>query len=868
MLRHLRLLGRLAAASLAVAVFATGALAAPARVESASPFKRLQIEQLRRKPMKKLAALRKRHRAMREQARELKRHGLAGLVGQGNRWTTLASDEDLRLGRRPVPVLARETAAPLRASAPPSPNVRVNDPAGDFAGEGQCETSIASWGNYMVAAWNDSKGFRDGTGQTQGWATSTDGGETWVDQGTLPVPSTPPGWRWTSDPVVIVNPNTGAFYYSGLGDAASGVNGVGVIKGRFTGTNFNWTTRVVARTEANSTAFLDKEWIALDPASGRVHLTYTNFTGGLDRLEIQSADSSLAGWSAPLRISDESEDGYVQASRPIVGPDGTVYVTYYAIGLVDVDYVRLCRSTNGGASFSAPANAVSFFSNYGTGAPGFNRDSPIPNFPSIAVDRSTGTHSGRLYLSWAECLNWYDDTGGAGASGAASEVEPNETAGAATPAAPGNLVRGALLNTADLDYFRVNLAAGQTFMMFADSSNAGVTLSLRMFAADGVTRLAWTSASGTDDIAAGFQPGWIWTAPATGTYYLRVASQFGSGGYRLRTGLAARGAERGADQRDVFVAHSDNGGVSWSTPVRVDDTGTGLDGWLPEVAVGPNGHVYCAWYDWRDAPDATSGGESHVYLARSSDGGASWTTLGAASDTLSNWTACDSYIAPNQGDYLGLFASGTSLSVFWSDARGGTPDAYVSVWPLGSSTATVTLVSATAAPGRVDLDWSVSPPDSFRATLYRTVAGAGAGTALDTLDASPEGHVTYADSAVALGTTYTYRLGVLENGTEYFRGQVTVLVPSGLALAMRGVYPNPTDGSNAFLSFTLPYAEAATVEVFDLSGRLVDSRRLPGLAAASHVIPFALWPSARSGVYLVRITQRGQSLTSRVSIVR
>jgi len=208
------------------------------------------------------------------------------------------------------------------------------------------------------------------------------------------------------------------------------------------------------------------------------------------------------------------------------------------------------------------------------------------------------------------------------------------------------------------------------------------------------------------------------------------------------------------------------------------------------------------------------------------------------------------------------------LAVCWSDARGGTPDAYVATLPLGASGTTVTLVSATAVPGRVDLDWSVSPSAGFRAALQRSITGADAWSVLDSLDADGEGHVTYADTVVAPGTTYTYRLGVLENGTEYFRGQVTVLVPSGLALALRGVYPNPTDGSSAFLSFTLPLAEPATVDVFDLSGRLVDSRRLTGYAAASHVVPFALWPSARSGVYLVRITQRGRSLTSRLSIVR
>jgi hypothetical protein len=388
-----------------------------------------------------------------------------------------------------------------------------------------------------------------------------------------------------------------------------------------------------------------------------------------------------------------------------------------------------------------------------------------------------------------------------------------------------------------------------------------------MFAADGTTRLAWTTAA-SSDISAGYQPGWIWTAPATGNYYIRVASQFGSGGYRLRTGLAIHGSERGADQRDVFVASSDNNGAAWSTPVRVDDAAIGLDGWLPEVTVGADGQVYCAWYDWRDAPSPTSGGESQIYLARSSDGGATWNPFGVASDTLSNWTACDSYIQPNQGDYMSLHASSTTLSVSWSDARGGTPDVYASFRAIGTTSASVTLVSADAIPGRVDLDWLVSPPAGFTAALHRSIAGTNAWTLLDSLHSTPSGHLIYADTTVALGTTYTYRLGVMENGSEYFRGAVTVLVPSGFGLAFRGVYPNPTNGAGSFLSFTLAYAEPVTVDVYDLTGRIVHSQSLTGLSAASHTIPFTLWPTARSGVYLVRITQRGESRTSRVAIVR
>jgi hypothetical protein len=109
---------------------------------------------------------------------------------------------------------------------------------------------------------------------------------------------------------------------------------------------------------------------------------------------------------------------------------------------------------------------------------------------------------------------------------------------------------------------------------------------------------------------------------------------------------------------------------------------------------------------------------------------------------------------------------------------------------------------------------------------------------------------------------------VVHDGIVTYSEVTDVPVPSGLALSVRGVFPNPTDGLNASIGFTLPYAETARLEVYDLTGRLVHSESITGLSAASHVIPFSLWPSARSGVYMVRITQRGQSSTARLTLVR
>src|SRR5262249_10278844 len=96
------------------------------------------------------------------------------------------------------------------------PSTIVNSRLGDGFGSGQCETSIAAFGDIMVAAWNDGQGFLSG-GDTQGWATSADGGVTWFDRGAFPHPTGVANFTWVSDPVAAGNAKSSAFSFSAVG---------------------------------------------------------------------------------------------------------------------------------------------------------------------------------------------------------------------------------------------------------------------------------------------------------------------------------------------------------------------------------------------------------------------------------------------------------------------------------------------------------------------------------------------------------------------------------------------------------------------------------------------------------------------------
>jgi hypothetical protein len=420
------------------------------------------------------------------------------------------------------------------------------------------------------------------------------------------------------------------------------------------------------------------------------------------------------------------------------------------------------------------------------------------------------------------------------------------------------------LSDGDQDYFSFTGTQGQTVVFLVDSLNTSIDNPLRLYCSDGVTRLT-LSAFGTDPSGT-FGGQIVYTLPADGTYYLRPASPtgtFGSGGYRIQTAGHRAVAGRSRDHRDAFVATSD-GGTTWSTPVRINDDLGWFDDWLPEVAVSEAGRGYAIWYDWRDSPASTCGGESHVYMARSDDGGASWVSLGPITDVRTAWTNVLSNIAPNQGDYLGLFANDAAVWPAWADGRNGNPDVYSVRLDLALTPTEVSLVSAEAASDRVTLAW-YEAGDRVPATVYRFSGVEW--IPLDRVVPDGDGFVRYVDRDVVPGTSYRYRLGVIENGLEKIAGEVSVEVPAAVRFALKGLSPNPA-WRDLNVSFSLADGSSASLDLIDIAGRRVKHVEVGSLGAGNHVVNLGRDGMLPAGVYLVRLTQGARSLTARAVVVR
>ena len=155
-------------------------------------------------------------------------------------------------------------------------------------------------------------------------------------------------------------------YYAGLGfNRESPPNTVTVSKGTFGPGGLTWSQPTFINQTTSPSTLNDKEWIAADshatsPFRDRVYVTWTRFlfnpsNGAYIQSPIMFAYSTDGGatFSAPKLIAGNVL--FDQGSRPVVGPDGTLYVFWDGATRHDaLDSEWMAKSTDGGATWSKP----------------------------------------------------------------------------------------------------------------------------------------------------------------------------------------------------------------------------------------------------------------------------------------------------------------------------------------------------------------------------------------------------------------------------------------------------------------------------------------------------------------------------------
>ena len=404
----------------------------------------------------------------------------------------------------------------------------------------------------------------------------------------------------------------------------------------------------------------------------------------------------------------------------------------------------------------------------------------------------------------------------------------------------------------------------------------------------------------------------------------KLAPTWPTGGLRVLTGPALMGAvPDGAGGfylglvRSSYVYQAD----STYYIARVTDSGQIVPGWGPNgtlvceapfvrnnkrIASDAAGHVFMSWDDYRGS------GYSHIYATEFLPNGSlapGWAANGTpvtnypgyqfTGDLLAD-EAGGAYIAGeydgsgaefgfiqhlavNGAPAAGWTAAGTMLNALTSqvDARMATDGAggafvvwdnqiegklYAQHFPGDGATATLlSLVSAEAQADRVALLWQGDAALTASASVERRgLSTDWQDIGAPVLDGSDR--LRYEDRDVVGATRYAYRLRYALGSTERTTSETWVDVPGAAQLSLAGLRPNPARGSDLHVSFSLPDAGPARLELIDVAGRRVAMRDVGALGAGTHVEPLRTDSSVPAGLYWLRLTQGTRSLVTRAVV--
>ena len=323
----------------------------------------------------------------------------------------------------------------IGAAGPTSRPVRVSNPRTDFdfgpsSGFTQSETSTAWCGNNVVVAYNDSGSYWESGFATNfqnlslnGFSTSGNQGQMYIDQGYLPSATANPMNVLEGDPVVACT-SMSTFFYSSLFFTVATLspytplNAISVSKSTNGGNAFG--APVITASKDAFTHFLDKEWMAVNPAHpSQMAVTYTDFdtsftvcpTSLRTAIELVASVDGGNTWNPPQVVFEACEAPpnfpSVQGSQVAFSPSGAVDVAYElsSAGVPTRRQIEFQQAASLGAAFGA---AVPVANIVGVGD-GFAVQGGIRAFLDIqgmAVDRSGLSTNGNIYIVFHDSTNF------------------------------------------------------------------------------------------------------------------------------------------------------------------------------------------------------------------------------------------------------------------------------------------------------------------------------------------------------------------------------------------------------------------------------------------------------------------------------
>jgi hypothetical protein len=223
-------------------------------------------------------------------------------------------------------------------------------------------------------------------------------------------------------------------------------------------------------------------------------------------------------------------------------------------------------------------------------------------------------------------------------------------------------------------------------------------------------------------------------------------------------GTQAFNSSNGNRNTDVYLRYSTNDGSTWSAPTLIAGGATAQ--FWPAVSVQPDGTVDVIWYQSDD-------GLTDVYYASSTNGGVSFTTPVRVTSASTDWRTVTSNIRPNFGDYIGVASREDRAFACWGDGR---PDNHPNVFvaPIANGTPKENDASA-VLPTTVALDQNYPNPFN-PTTSIRFSLPADSPVSLKVYNSMGQEIVTLVDGDQSAGYhSYNFDAGKLAAGVYMYK---------------------------------------------------------------------------------------------------
>jgi hypothetical protein len=292
---------------------------------------------------------------------------------------------------------------------------------------GQAELSVAtdSSGQHIVIGFNDNRGFFSNPISVSGFMYSDDGGKTFVDGGQLPTPGdvtigTARYPQVFGDPEIKYLGGSNFIYFSIMVKAISATGTAQTMcfhRSNDYGHTWSGPFEIPSVTNpngqlngVNALDVADKEFADVDPDTGRVILSWTNFTStrfaprGV-QIRTTYTDNILdenAIWSESKVVGATLDEGQGSIPRFVGNGSSNVYVAWErfprdpVLGF-NANNIGFARSTDNGETWSVPINLSD---NFLTMDQVLGNDR-VNNNPSMAVDNSPTSYKGNIYVVYA-----------------------------------------------------------------------------------------------------------------------------------------------------------------------------------------------------------------------------------------------------------------------------------------------------------------------------------------------------------------------------------------------------------------------------------------------------------------------------------